>query len=85
MAGEPGSGSFSFETDPLSSLHYFIPARINKAASTSAVSFGGLLDPALLLHEDLKEGCGGQLWPAGMVLAKYMLSHHKESLVEKNM
>jgi protein N-lysine methyltransferase METTL21A len=85
MATNTHSPSSSPETDPLSSLDSFVPARVNKAASTNAVSFGGLLDPALLLHEDLKEGCGGQLWPAGIVLAKYMLCHHKDNLVEKTM
>lgn len=73
------------EIDPLSCLDSFVPARVNKVASTSAVSFDGLLDPPLLLHEDLKEGCGGQLWPAGLVLAKYMLCHHKDSLAGKTM
>ena len=42
-------------------------------ASTSLHTFTSLLNPPLKLHEDLKEGCGGQLWPAGMVLAKYLL------------
>jgi protein N-lysine methyltransferase METTL21A len=51
----------------------FIPVRQQKIAGQTELSFGGLLDPPLLLHEDLKEGCGGQSWPAGMVLAKYLL------------
>lgn len=44
-----------------------------KSAGVSNIDFDGLLNPPLKLHEDLKEGCGGQLWPAGMVLAKYCL------------
>ncbi|PNS19563.1 Protein-lysine N-methyltransferase rrg1 [Sphaceloma murrayae] len=44
-----------------------------KSAGVSSVDFGGLLGSPLRLHEDLKEGCGGQLWPAGMVLAKHLL------------
>ncbi|KAJ5683198.1 hypothetical protein N7462_006363 [Penicillium macrosclerotiorum] len=52
------------------------PPRINKAAGTSTITFDGLLEEPLLLKEDLKNGCGGQLWPAGMVLGKYLLSQH---------
>ncbi|KAG8624360.1 hypothetical protein KVT40_007427 [Elsinoe batatas] len=45
----------------------------HKTAGVSTNDFDGLLKTPLLLHEDLKEGCGGQLWPAGMVLSKYLL------------
>lgn len=62
-----------------------MPARAAKAPAITSVSFGDLVDPPLLLHEDLKDGCGGQVWPAGMVLAKYLLRHHKESLSQKTM
>ncbi|KAK8237110.1 putative methyltransferase-domain-containing protein [Phyllosticta capitalensis] len=58
----------SFGTDLVSLPEY-------KAAGTASLDFDGLL-PAhrpLRLHEDLKGGCGGQLWPAGMVLARYLL------------
>ena len=50
-----------------------IPIRPYKPAGQTSLDFSGLLNPPLLLHEDLKEGCGGQLWPAGMVLARYIL------------
>ncbi|ORX95500.1 putative methyltransferase-domain-containing protein [Clohesyomyces aquaticus] len=50
-----------------------IPPAPIKAAGTSEVDFDGLLPSPLRLHEDLKNGCGGQLWPAGMVLGKYLL------------
>ncbi|KAF2198737.1 hypothetical protein GQ43DRAFT_377911 [Delitschia confertaspora ATCC 74209] len=46
---------------------------VMKSAGESTVDFDGLLSPPLKLKEDLKEGCGGQLWPAGMVLGKYCL------------
>nr|OQO17385.1 hypothetical protein B0A51_16947 [Rachicladosporium sp. CCFEE 5018]OQO21601.1 hypothetical protein B0A51_13157 [Rachicladosporium sp. CCFEE 5018] len=49
------------------------PLPTYKAASTTSVDFDGLLNPPLLLHEDLAQGCGGQLWPAGMMLASYLL------------
>ena len=50
-----------------------VPVRPAKVAGQSSISFSDLLRPPLLLHEDLKEGCGGQLWPAGMVLAEHLL------------
>jgi hypothetical protein len=56
-----------------------------KAAGTTSIDFDGLLSPPLKLHEDLTNGCGGQLWPAGMVLAKYMLRAHRNTLRGKTM
>jgi hypothetical protein len=44
-----------------------------------------VLSPPLKVHEDLKNGCGGQLWPAGMVLGKYMLRKHKDDIAGKTM
>ena len=63
----------------------FVESRQHKAAGESSVDFDGLLQTPLKLHEDLKEGCGGQLWPAGMVLSKYMLCKHKEDLEGRSM
>ncbi|KAJ5810910.1 hypothetical protein N7447_010426 [Penicillium robsamsonii] len=60
------------------------PTRVLKAAMTTDVSFDGLLKEPLLLKEDLKDGCGGQLWPAGMTLAKYLLSRHAADLSDKS-
>jgi hypothetical protein len=62
-----------------------VPPRELKTAGQSHVSFDGLLQRPLLLKEDLKEGCGGQLWPAGMVLAKYLLRQNQSTLVDKTM
>jgi hypothetical protein len=56
-----------------------------KSAGTTSIDFDGLLSPPLKLHEDLTNGCGGQLWPAGMVLAKYMLRTHRNTLKGKKM
>ncbi len=78
----PDSGGFN---DPFNISESLVPARETKQAGQSNVSFDGLLQRPLLLKEDLKEGCGGQLWPAGMVLAKYMLRQHRSSLVDKTM
>ncbi|KAK4496319.1 hypothetical protein PRZ48_012299 [Zasmidium cellare] len=52
----------------------------HKAASTKAVDFGGLLTPPLVLHEDLTSGNGGQAWPAGMILGKYLLRRKRDEL-----
>lgn len=57
----------------------------HKPASTTTLDFNRLLTTPLKLHEDLAEGCGGQLWPAGMVLAKYILRQHKNDLKGKTM
>jgi protein N-lysine methyltransferase METTL21A len=85
MAKEVDFQLSSSKENFLSGLESLVPARINKTASTTAVTFDDFLEPPLLLHEDLKEGCGGQLWPAGMVLAKYMLQHHRHDLADKSM
>lgn len=61
------------------------PPRVNKAAATTTLDFEGLLKEPLLLKEDLKDGCGGQLWPAGMVLAQYLLRQHSTDLFGKTM
>lgn len=70
---------------PLNVSESLVPVRNHKAAQVISVSFDGLLKNPLLLKEDLKEGCGGQLWPAGMVLAKYLLRQHCSDLSGKTM
>ncbi|PWY64247.1 hypothetical protein BO70DRAFT_303101 [Aspergillus heteromorphus CBS 117.55] len=60
-----------------------VPLRDLKTASQSSISLDGLLQNPLILQEDLKEGCGGQLWPAGMVLSKYLLRQHRSSFLNK--
>jgi hypothetical protein len=61
------------------------PLPTYKAAAITTVNFSGLLEPPLKLHEDLSKGCGGQLWPAGMVLAQHMLRYHKDMLKDARM
>lgn len=61
------------------------PPRVNKVASTTTLTFDGLLKDPLHLKEDLKTGCGGQLWPAGIFLAKYLLGQHSSDLSGKTM
>ncbi|KAJ6122542.1 hypothetical protein N7512_005007 [Penicillium capsulatum] len=68
---------------PFNVSNSLAPPRVNKSAGTITTTFDGLLKEPLLLKEDLKNGCGGQLWPAGMVLAKYLLCQHSSTLSDK--
>lgn len=61
------------------------PPRVNKVAGTTTLDFDGFLKEPLMLKEDLKDGCGGQLWPAGIILARYLLSQHSADMSDKTM
>ncbi|MCJ1340053.1 hypothetical protein MMC09_005347 [Bachmanniomyces sp. S44760] len=63
---------------PFSISEDLVPVRAAKAAGITEFSFDGALDPPLKIQEDLKEGCGGQVWPAGMVLARFLLERIEE-------
>ncbi|KMP00880.1 hypothetical protein CIHG_10322 [Coccidioides immitis H538.4] len=73
----------SSPTEELAISESLVPAREIKLATTLQFTFDGLLNPPLQLREDPKEGCGGHIWPAGMVLSKYMLRKHSEDLLGK--
>ena len=73
------------EEESLAISEDLVQSPTHKSASTTALDFNGLLATPLRLHEDLAEGCGGQLWPAGMILAKYILQYHKDDLKGKTM
>ena len=75
-----------FEEDPAQFLisEDLVPSIIQKQSQTVALTFDGLLDPPLILHTNEKE-CGGQLWPAGMVLAKYMIESKLNALKGRTM
>jgi hypothetical protein len=77
--------SDSEDTDVFKVSEDLVAPAVLKSAGISEVDFDGLLSPPLKLQEDLTNGCGGQLWPAGMVLGKYMLRMHKDDLVGKEM
>lgn len=68
------------EFDPFAIGEDLAPLPEYKAAATGGFDFSGLLANPLRLHEDLTSGCGGQTWPAGMVLAKHMLRYHRDDL-----
>lgn len=57
----------------------------HKTAGASSIDFDGLLSTPLKLQEDLAEGCGGQLWPAGMVLSNYLLRNHRNVMKGRTM
>lgn len=48
------------------------------------LSFDGLLNPPLVLQTNETQ-CGGKLWPAGMVLAEYMLRNKMAEVHGKTM
>ncbi|KAI1041687.1 hypothetical protein LB505_009995 [Fusarium chuoi] len=53
-----------------------------KASGVATVDFDGVLSSPLKVHEDVRSGCGGQTWPAGMLLGKHMLRYHKDRLAD---
>ncbi len=57
-----------------------LPLPAYKSAATLSTDIDGLLPSPIRLHEDLSNGCGGQTWPAGMLLAKHMLRYHGDKL-----
>ncbi|KAK1979610.1 putative methyltransferase-domain-containing protein [Colletotrichum cereale] len=77
---ESADRSPSPDFSPLAIGEDLTPLPAYKAAQTSSYDICGLLSTPLKLHEDLTSGCGGQTWPAGMVLTKHMLRYHREAL-----
>ena len=58
----------------------------HKEACVTALDFEGTLSPPLQIYEDPANGCGGQTWPAGMLLASYMLREpQRKRCVNKSM
>jgi len=58
----------------------FTSLPVYKEAGIATVAFDNLLSRPLQLREDLSSGCGGQTWPAGILLARHMLRYHKQDL-----
>ena len=61
-----------------------IPSTVEKSSQQVILSFDGLLTPPLILQTNETE-CGGKLWPAGMVLAEYILRNKKDEIEGKKM
>jgi hypothetical protein len=57
----------------------------SKVAGDTNIDFDGLLAQPIKLREDVRTGCGGQTWPAGMVLGKHMLRYHRSELANARM
>ena len=62
-----------------------VPSRNDECQPTISLDFDGCLNPPLILKQDLKEGCGGKTWPAGMVMAEYFLRCKLDTLQSKTM
>ena len=62
-----------------------IQSRDRMIPSITTIDLDGLLLLPLKLQEDTKDGCGGQVWPAGTVLAKYMVRKYSHEPLMKNM
>ncbi|EPS35693.1 hypothetical protein H072_10856 [Dactylellina haptotyla CBS 200.50] len=58
-----------------------VPERENLPAGrvTTTTLDGTLTKTPLKLIEDLTNGCGGQLWPAGVRLAKYFINRYRDN------
>ena len=88
FGGQTNSMSSSSELDDcllLSVSEDLVPSRPEFLPSTVSLDFDGLLSPPLVLHQDLKVGCGGQLWPAGITLTQYLLRHKQDEMRRKTM
>ena len=56
-----------------------------KGIGDTNITFDGHLSVPLKYHEDVRTGCGGQTWPAGMVMGKHLLRYHREELKNARM
>ncbi|KAH7266219.1 putative methyltransferase-domain-containing protein [Fusarium solani] len=66
--------------DPVAISEDLTPLPTLKAIGVAQVDFDGVLSQSLKLREDVRSGCGGQTWPAGMLLGKHMLRYHRDRL-----
>lgn len=78
------SDELANEVLPFSISEDLVPSLVKPPSQTVTLDFGGLLNPPLILQTNEKE-CGGQLWPAGIVLAEYLLRHKINDLRGKTM
>lgn len=75
------SRSSSPDLDPVAGItEDLVSLPTSKVAGDTSIDFDGLLTQSIQLHEDVRTGCGGQTWPAGMVLGKHMLRYHRTKL-----
>lgn len=68
----------------LSISEELVPSTVERPSQEVVLTFEGLLNPPLVLQTNEKE-CGGKLWPAGMVLAEYLLRNKMDEIENKKM
>ena len=61
-----------------------VPSTVVIPSQEVTIAFDGLLNPPLVLQTNETE-CGGKLWPAGMVLAEYLLRNKMDEIRGKKM
>lgn len=61
-----------------------VPSTIENTSQQVILSFDGLLTPPLVIQTNETE-CGGKLWPAGMVLAEYLLRNKMDEMEGRKM
>ncbi|KID87851.1 hypothetical protein MAJ_05043, partial [Metarhizium majus ARSEF 297] len=66
--------------DPVAVSEDLTPLPTLKQAGDARIDFDGQLAEPLAYHEDVRTGCGGQTWPAGLVLGKHMLRYHRQEM-----
>ncbi|KAK2590630.1 Protein-lysine N-methyltransferase efm6 [Conoideocrella luteorostrata] len=66
--------------DPVAVSEDLTPLPDLKQAGNARIDFDGQLSVPLEYHEDVRTGCGGQTWPAGLVLGKHILRYHREEM-----
>lgn len=76
----PSSPAPSPPLDPVAISEDLTPLPTLKAAGNTPIDFDGQLGRPLKYHEDVRTGCGGQTWPAGMVMGKHMLRYRRAEL-----
>lgn len=63
-----------------------VDARPQETPRLTTVDLDGLLQASpLRIQQNATEGCGGRIWPAGVVLGKYMLRKYADRLEGKHM
>ena len=61
-----------------------VPSQVRTPSQQVTLAFDGLLNPPLVLQTNETQ-CGGKLWPAGMVLAEYLLRNRMAEVEGKTM
>ena len=83
MAGDEAPISSS-DLEIFSISEDLVPSTLPTPSQNITLDFNGRLNPPLILQTDETQ-CGGKLWPAGMVLAGYLLEHKMRDLKGKTM